>query len=111
MTPLHPLLIWIAEEGGGRISRLRQFAVDYVRSVENNLPFKASSWWLVELENLGFIELSWEADRWQAAPLLLMELPGRFPFVILRGAQNHDFVSRLDSSGLDFSAVTNGEFG
>ena len=111
MTQLHPLLMWIAEEGGGRISHLRQLAINYVRTVENNVPFKVSSRWLTELENLGLVDLDWGSDRWRTASMQLVELPGRFPFAVLRGAQKHQFVAQLESSGLDFTAVTNGEFG
>jgi hypothetical protein len=101
----HPLITWIGETRSGRISELRELGAAYVRTVNNNLPYAATAWWLDDLAGMGMLQLDWMRDEWSAVRPTITQLPGRFAYGIVYGSQPATLKDRLEQTDLEVTEV------
>lgn len=96
---------WMRLRMAGRISDLRRRAMWLARTADVEADSKECGRWLRDMSARGFVEVSWDTDRWSCAPLVLTRLPRADGVASLVGFSSACVDEALAELGIEYYSV------
>lgn len=94
------LIAWAGICRSGRIARLEQVIGSHLKNEMRESGVRSPREVLFELEALGYLQLNWNQNSWQAKPMSIHNLPGGQALALLTGCRPYSIVDDLERTGI-----------